>query len=208
MAARRLICDFCNSPEVRWAYPTADFTMPMAGDQDWGSHGGWAACVHCAALIERGAQEHLAARIGKSFARKMGGTAKSHSREARSLVAKFFASRTDKPRVAVDPSNPIDPTREDEWGRMMQADGPELTIETERPPETHGDGRTFSEESLKQLNDAMFRWVGSRIQRRLDLGDGLPQKLKVTVNVELDDESEPGSYDDVWHLIDGGTRRA
>jgi hypothetical protein len=60
-------CDFCSAPDPTWAYPANTF---IAFEEHLGqgesvgaiSHGGWAACDVCHALIEAGDQQGIAKR--------------------------------------------------------------------------------------------------------------------------------------------------
>lgn len=51
-----LKCDFCSSPNIKWAYPCRDFTIP---ENLAGSHGSFAACDECKALVESDNREAL-----------------------------------------------------------------------------------------------------------------------------------------------------
>ncbi len=90
-----LICDFCNSPNVLWSYPAADFQvegMPFIG-----SKGGWAACHDCAALIE--------AKDVDGLARRALSTAPAFMRErcfpfTKAIHAQFFRCRLGPARPA------------------------------------------------------------------------------------------------------------
>jgi hypothetical protein len=53
------VCDFCSAPRPVWVYRAREFAVAAYG---WGSSGGWAACVPCANLIERGDWTALAER--------------------------------------------------------------------------------------------------------------------------------------------------
>ena len=71
------ICDFCSSPDVRWAFPARDFSTVIAGvsakevrTASLNSAGGWAACPACHALILRGDRDRLARRSAKRLIRQ------------------------------------------------------------------------------------------------------------------------------------------
>jgi hypothetical protein len=104
-------CDFCSSPDVRWAYPARDFVVDaetvarnvgapeLAGlIPDWGSRGGWAACPACHALVQRGDRDRLAIRSAKRMRRVY---ASLSMREALTAVRRvqddFWANREGAP---------------------------------------------------------------------------------------------------------------
>lgn len=68
------MCDFCSSPDVRWAFPSRDFSLEVPVKPrlslDWGSHGSWAACPACHAIIVRSDRERLAVRAAKRSIRR------------------------------------------------------------------------------------------------------------------------------------------
>jgi hypothetical protein len=59
---RRIICDFCSSPDVGWRYEAADFVASVEAGFTHESVGAWAACNACKVLIERGDREGLTRR--------------------------------------------------------------------------------------------------------------------------------------------------
>ena len=60
------VCDFCKRPNPYWAYPCADFVMPIIAignevlEVNWASQGEWAACETCADYIESNDLDSLA----------------------------------------------------------------------------------------------------------------------------------------------------
>lgn len=66
----KLVCDFCSGEPVRWSYPARDFQRRMALDGSAvqaNSHGAWAACDACHALIQASDREALHERSAASF---------------------------------------------------------------------------------------------------------------------------------------------
>lgn len=87
------ICDFCSSPDVRWAYPAKSFTMDGDGKRLLGSDGGWAACDACAALIEDGNRTGLLDKsVGTFDSRHVIGVAATRELIG-SLHAQFYLNR-------------------------------------------------------------------------------------------------------------------
>ncbi len=54
-----IICDFCSSPMIEFAYPAYDFVVDEAGYKSCGS---WAACRECSDLIEADNRKALLVR--------------------------------------------------------------------------------------------------------------------------------------------------
>jgi hypothetical protein len=109
------ICDFCSSPDVRWAFPTRDFTTKAQPTRrtfiEATMYGGWAACPACHALILRGDRIRLARRSAKRMQRLHGIRVPLKLIEAqlRVLHDDFWANREGAP-IPADPTSP-DPTR-------------------------------------------------------------------------------------------------
>lgn len=93
-------CDFCSSPDVRYAYPADDFIartieyngMPIVA----GSSGGWAACLPCHQLIGNNDREGLLKHSVDNFYVVYGTDIPREviTRTIREIQAGFFASRT------------------------------------------------------------------------------------------------------------------
>lgn len=62
-----IICDFCTSPHVRWAYPAHSFIVEEEGGFQQESIGGWAACDLCSACIEDNKWDELLHRTVEAF---------------------------------------------------------------------------------------------------------------------------------------------
>lgn len=62
MEPQPIICDFCGAAAPGWRYPAHNFEMAPG----IGSHGDWAACDECAALIEAGDRDGLLRRCAES----------------------------------------------------------------------------------------------------------------------------------------------
>lgn len=94
-----LVCDFCSSPDVQWAYPAEDFVVSgsILPANTAGSAGGWAACPACHALIERGDRVKLARRSARKFAKRYGVPVGSIEPRLRELHDQFWAHRKGKP---------------------------------------------------------------------------------------------------------------
>lgn len=205
------ICDFCSGVPVAWAYPTDDFTLDSPKGGEWGSHGSWACCDPCARLIERDDYEALLKRMVKRVQRANPAAAQAPRKElvahTRKLLDGFVGSRTDAPRVAADP---VDPAREDEWGRMMRMDGRECEFVVERPED--GDPLvTFSKDALENVIDSAGKWIGSRVLRSFERGVA-PQRMRISVTVDLDSAQQwstgaVGPPGNTITLVDGQTRK-
>lgn len=68
-ARKAPVCDFCNSADVTWTYPAADFdagvdVVDVENGERFGNMmiGAWAACDNCHDAIESGDREALVAR--------------------------------------------------------------------------------------------------------------------------------------------------
>lgn len=103
-----IVCDFCSSTRVRWAYPASDFhidvVMPNGDVIAWGSREGWAACDGCHTLVESGQDETLARKSEDTcdlitVARMIGDRhfVDEMKRAIRRLHAEFRAHRTGPP---------------------------------------------------------------------------------------------------------------
>lgn len=111
------ICDFCSSPDVKWAFPARDFirTAPLTEKalMTAGMRGGWAACPACHALILRGARDRLAHRSAKRYKRLHPDAASVPlgriEKHIRGLHDDFWANRQGEPVPATSTST--DPTR-------------------------------------------------------------------------------------------------
>ena len=122
------VCDFCSAPDVQWSYPARDFIVREEGlvvgigeseltakefILDQGSHGGWAACPACSALVERGDRERLARRSAKRLIRthpELGLSLRQVLPDVRRRHDDFWANR-EGPRVSAvgakkDPTQP------------------------------------------------------------------------------------------------------
>lgn len=71
-----MVCDFCDSPAVKWIYPAKDCFLYTAivfepgvepRGQEAASEGGWAACDHCSRLIEAGDRDGLFRRCVEAY---------------------------------------------------------------------------------------------------------------------------------------------
>lgn len=61
------VCDFCNSPHIKWEYPAISAQVHDYGNIKTASIGGWAACEDCAELIESKDKEGLLNNTIASF---------------------------------------------------------------------------------------------------------------------------------------------
>jgi hypothetical protein len=123
------ICDFCSSPDVRWSYPCRDHNRQAHAealiqrpdgslrveemDIEGFSHGGWAACSACHALIQRGDRDRLARRSAKRMIRNNPDiplVLSNATEHVRRLHDQFWANR-DGPPVHHDSRPTEDPTR-------------------------------------------------------------------------------------------------
>jgi hypothetical protein len=97
-----IVCDFCSSPDVRWAYPAQTFTVevlaaghpyaPPEACEVWlGSDAGWAACDGCHALIEKSDRGALMERSMTQLGFPPGPMFQGTLREIHDL---FFENRT------------------------------------------------------------------------------------------------------------------
>lgn len=89
-----MVCDFCSSVDVTWAYPAGDFQPDP--DLPQASAGGWAACEPCAELIEAGDWEGLTDRATDAAVKRSGGVldASFIRPQLRQLYAVFSEFRT------------------------------------------------------------------------------------------------------------------
>jgi hypothetical protein len=91
-------CDFCSSPDVRYAYPARDFIIKTPSEiPDWGSAGGWAACPPCHALIQRGDRDRLARRSAKRMAKTYDISLRAALAAVRRAQDDFWANREGAP---------------------------------------------------------------------------------------------------------------
>ncbi|HJS83809.1 MAG TPA: hypothetical protein VJ742_13360 [Nitrososphaera sp.] len=95
---KELICDFCNSPDIKYGYPVDDFeqTLEVEGRKvDLGYLGGWAACQECYELIETDQREVLADRSVSELASDRSKQYQvEFRRRLRILHDEFFAMRS------------------------------------------------------------------------------------------------------------------
>lgn len=101
------VCDFCSSPDVRWAFRCEDITATVLGftadfsrmiEIPWHSDGGWAACPACKALILKDDRERLARRSAKRLARSTPGMPLSVALKVVTHLHKlFFNNRVGDP---------------------------------------------------------------------------------------------------------------
>jgi len=64
---RKLICDFCSSPNVEWCYPTRVFKVVVNPEVGMVSEPNFASCEACHGLIEDGNHEELAIHSATTF---------------------------------------------------------------------------------------------------------------------------------------------
>lgn len=107
------VCDFCGTPNVRWIYPTRDFSSDIVEDGaalTFNSSGGWAACPTCHGLIERGERDSLARRSADLYQDQTDVPYPALLASLRALHDDFWANREGSP-VASRPDEVTDPTR-------------------------------------------------------------------------------------------------
>jgi hypothetical protein len=164
---------------VRWAHPV-DESNP---------HGSYAACDACSSRIEQDAKAQLLRRVARKTVRQ--GQAPSIA-QAEALYAPgletFWRSRRGD-RVPVKPDDPIDPAREDTFGRMLRESHRGMELEIHKDD---GDLQTtISAESAGTIGEYATAWAMSRVKRKYDQTGEMPQRVKVRIEVELD--GRPGS---------------
>lgn len=105
------VCDFCSSPDVRWAFPARPFVKEIDAPGvhvDWGSYGGWAACQECHDLIVAGKRDELTARAAAPLVAVTRLPSDFLEARLRELHDKFWSNRNGDP-VPTTPGAP-DPT--------------------------------------------------------------------------------------------------
>lgn len=90
---RRVICDFCGSPDPKWSFPARDFHLGA----DRVSADGWAACPACHALVLRGDRDKLAMRSAKRIARAHRLPLHGIPAQVRAMQDDFWANRLGDP---------------------------------------------------------------------------------------------------------------
>lgn len=196
---RAPICDFCDHPDVRWAYPTNE----VPGED--GYHGGWAACQSCYRLIEAGDRAGLARRIAKRSRREWppGASQRQVIAYVEQAFSRFWERRSGDP-VRSDPEDPSDPTREDLYGEMLRADGAAFDMELRQ--DNGSEDTTFSQKVVNEFSDAAGAWLLSRIMRKRDRAGIMAKKARCEVRVILDDDDQDSSLAFRFILPDGGHR--
>lgn len=80
---------------------------------------------------------------------------------------------------------PRDPdvNAEEKFDRMMATDGESIEMEVTRA--TIEEGRSFSEEAMRELTHSMESWVVTRLLRRWDATGEPPTVVKVAMRVDV-----------------------
>jgi hypothetical protein len=104
-------CDFCSSPDVRWAFPANNTTtpvpLPKPNTATFNSLGSWAACQLCHDLIVAGKRDELAERSARTMKQiyRTPGSISSLVAMIRPLHDDFWANRHGDP-VPTKPGDP------------------------------------------------------------------------------------------------------